>query len=572
MSNNIELALIQFTDYVKPKVSENLSQNWVLNGVNNEFFQTIIDLNNGSATNGSINRSYTDLMIGRGLSFKPTRDGAAKNAQDWAKLNQILSKKTIRRLVSDWQVFAAVPIEVQTDNNNELINIGHIPREQVVPSIETDEGIIESYWHSRDWKKTFEAKYKPINYPAFGTTKEGIEIFMLESFTAGQKYFESPWYISGLQYAEAEQEISNMYNSAIKKGLSVGFIVNVKNGINWTPETKADFKKNLKDKLTGTTNTNDFVIGFNGEDVEVTVVPFPVNEQVHKQWEVLNSECVTKIMTAHRAISTSIIGVTPSTGFSSTGEEMDTAERQLMKRVINPRQDMFTDALESILQQFDINLDLYFLPLTEEVVKADAVQMSSHVCMSEDGATSEMADTLIKFGLDGLENYQLLCGSEVDYDTDDDLLGLVQFATSTGTARPLAKSEQDSEDIKILYRFVGNPIPEREFCIKMMLANKLYRKEDILQMDKSGINDGFGLGGSNSYSIWLWKGGGKMSANFPEGTCKHKWQREIYLRKGSGLDPRSPLAETISTSEARRRGYFVPTNDSDVSIAPHSNK
>jgi hypothetical protein len=293
---------------------------------------------------------------------------------------------------------------------------------------------------------------------------------------------------------------------------------------------------------------------------------------LHKQWEVLNETCVTKIMTAHRAISTSIIGVTPSTGFSSSGEEMDTAERQLMKRVINPRQDMFTDALESILQQFDINLDLYFLPLTEEVVKADAVQMSSHVCMSEDGATSEMADTLIKFGLDGLENYQLLCGSEVDYDTDDDLLGLVQFATSTGTARPLAKSEQDSEDIKILYRFVGNPIPEREFCIKMMLANKLYRKEDILQMDKSGINDGFGLGGSNSYSIWLWKGGGKMSANFPEGTCKHKWQREIYLRKGSGLDPRSPLAETISTSEARRRGYFVPTNDSDVSIAPHSNK
>ena len=32
-----------------------------------------------------------------------------------------------------------------------------------------------------------------------------------------------------------------------------------------------------------------------------------------------------------------------------------------------------------------------------------------------------------------------------------------------------------------------------------MNANKLYRKEDILQMDKAGINDGFGLGGTNSY-------------------------------------------------------------------------
>jgi hypothetical protein len=183
-----------------------------------------------------------------------------------------------------------------------------------------------------------------------------------------------------------------------------------------------------------------------------------------------------------------------------------------------------------------------------------------------------MANTLISLGQDSNDEWSLLCGSEVDYNTDDDIFGLIQFATSTGTARPLAKSEQDSEDIKILYRYVGNPLPERMFCKKMMLANKLYRKEDIIQMNKSGVNDGFGANGSDSYSIWEWKGGGLRSAAYPNGTCKHKWNREIYLRKGSGLDARSPLAETISTSEARRKGYFVPTNDSDVSIAPHSNK
>ena len=53
-----------------------------------------------------------------------------------------------------------------------------------------------------------------------------------------------------------------------------------------------------------------------------------------------------------------------------------------------------------------------------------------------------------------------------------------------------------------------------------MVANKLYRKEDILQMEREGINDGFGLGvdkggqgGDAPYSIWLWKGGGKISEN-----------------------------------------------------------
>ena len=127
--------------------------------------------------------------------------------------------------------------------------------------------------------------------------------------------------------------------------------------------------------------------------------------------------------------------------------------------------------------------------------------------------------------------------------------------------------------LRIRYRYVGNPSPERGFCKKMMSANKLYRKEDIIQMEKASTNPGFGKGdGSNPYSIWLWKGGGKMSAEYPNGTCKHKWQREIYLNRKGGVDVNSPLAKTISTSESRRKGFKVPTNDSDVSITPNKNK
>jgi hypothetical protein len=93
-------------------------------------------------------------------------------------------------------------------------------------------------------------------------------------------------------------------------------------------------------------------------------------------------------------------------------------------------------------------------------------------------------------------------------------------------------------------------------------------------MEKSSTNPGFGKGegGSAPYSIWLWKGGGKMSAKYPNGTCKHQWQREIYLKKGKKQDLKSPLSETISTSEARRKGLKPPTNNSNVSIKPHNNK
>ena len=241
---------------------------------------------------------------------------------------------------------------------------------------------------------------------------------------------------------------------------------------------------------------------------------------------------------------------------------------------MQPKQDSITDAFEEILQTDDITLDLYFKPLSERAEVVEKTELSSHVCCSSDdnGATSEMANTLIELGENDSEQWQLLCSSEVEYESDSELHGFINLSTSTGVARPNAKSEQDSEDVKIRYRYVGNKSPQRDFCVKMMNANKLYRKEDILQMDKAGINDGFGLGGTNSYSIWLWKGGGKISDKYPNGTCKHKWQREIYLKVNGNIDVNSPLAKKITTSEARRRGYKVPTNNTNVSVTPHNNK
>jgi hypothetical protein len=44
------------------------------------------------------------------------------------------------------------------------------------------------------------------------------------------------------------------------------------------------------------------------------------------------------------------------------------------------------------------------------------------------------------------------------------------------------------------------------------------------------------------------------------------------LKKGKSVDANSPLAQVISTSEARRRGYKLKTNETEVSVAPHNMK
>jgi len=562
-----DIKLITLTNYVRPPLMEDKSRDWVMNGRLNQYYNYIIDRNNGSPTNASINESYTTLIYGKGLR---TSSGAL-GAEGWGRLQTILRPRELRKMVRDFQVFGEFSFEIIESKGGELHSLTHVPKEMLIPAIANEKNEIEKYWFSRNWQKYTDIDYTPISFPAFGAQK-GNSMFVARPYTVGNEYFGSPDYSSGLVYAEIEEELSNMYISSIKNGLSAGYIINIPNGTNYTPEEKEEFERQVKRKLTSSSNASNFIISFNDQEVAIDVTPFPVNSSVHKQWSELTEQAKTQLMTAHRVISPSLVGLSSASGFSSVADEMDMSERQTIKRVIKPKQDFVIESLEEVLVHYGINLDLYFAPLTEEKieVKEETAELSSHVCMS-DGAPTELADSLIELGetLDASE-WTMLSSADVDYDTDGDLYDLVEFATSTGTARPNSKSAQDSKEIAIRYRYVGNPNPQRAFCKKMMQANKLYRKEDILQMNKAGINDGFGLGGTNNYSIWLYKGGGKMSSNFPQGTCRHKWQREIYLKKGSSLDVNSPLAKTISTSEARRKGYKVPTNENIVSIKPHN--
>jgi len=562
-----EIKLITLTNYVRPPLMEDKSRDWVMNGKLNQYYNYIIDRNNGSPTNASINESYTTLIYGKGLR---TSSGAL-GAEGWGRLQTILRPRELRKMVRDFQVFGEFSFEIIESKGGDLHSLTHVPKEMLIPAIANEKNEIEKYWFSRNWQKYTDIDYTPISFPAFGAQK-GNSMFVARPYTVGNEYFGSPDYSSALVFAEIEEELSNMYISSIKNGLSAGYIINIPNGTNYTPEEKEEFERQVKKKLTTSSNASSFIISFNDQEVAIDITPFPVNSSVHKQWDTLTEQAKTQLMTAHRVISPSLVGLSSASGFSSVADEMDMSERQTIKRVIKPKQDFVIEALEEVLVHYGINLDLYFAPLTEEKieVKEETAELSSHVCMS-DGAPTELADSLIELGetLDASE-WTMLSSADVDYDTDGDLYDLVEFATSTGTARPNSKSAQDSKEIAIRYRYVGNPNPQREFCKKMMQANKLYRKEDILQMNKAGINDGFGLGGTNNYSIWLYKGGGKMSDNFPQGTCRHKWQREIYLKKGSSLDVNSPLAKTISTSEARRKGYKVPTNENIVSIKPHN--
>ncbi len=499
MSNDIRL--LQLSNYVRPKLEENKSKNWVLNGRNNSFYQYVIDRFNGSPTNAAIISSYIDLIYGQGLNCRN------KNLSQWINFVTILNKKELRKIISDFELFGEASMQiVRAKNGKDLGAIYHLPKQLVVPSLENEDGDITSYWYSRDWTNL--QKNPPQEFPAFGTSKENIEIYCIKPYKAGKNYFSDPDYLSALPYAEMEEELANFYINSIKKGLSAGYIINIPDGGTLTPDQKDDLEKKIKQKLVGSPNAMNFVISFNGRDAEITIIPFPVNDAQHKQWEYLTGESRQQIMTGHKVVSPKLFGIMSEGGLGNNANELDEAEGQLMKRVIAPKQAYIIEALEEVLSAYNIGLDLYFIPLSEK-----SVQLSSN-----EKKKTEL-DLFIEEGeVEDLNEYDLIDCER--YDENSVPLNLASVPSNL----PLAPSEIDNDTFKVRFEYAGSLAPQREFCKKMISAGRIFRQEDIERASKRAVNPGWGPEGANTYDILKYKGGGD---------CHHFWQRKVYLKKSN---------------------------------------
>lgn len=171
---------------------------------------------------------------------------------------------------------------------------------------------------------------------------------------------------------------------------------------------------------------------------------------------------------------------------------------------------------------------------------ASEITMSKekHVCLAEKKSkkkegTDLIADELINLGEEiNDEEWELI--DEVPMSGEPTISEMHLQLAKVPSSFPNVKSEQDTSLFKIRYSYGGNPEGQREFCNKMIKANKVYRKEDIELASSKVVNKGFGKNGADTYSIWLYKGGVN---------CKHFWMRKIYLRKGNN---------SLSVNEARK--------------------
>jgi hypothetical protein len=573
-SSSSKIHVVNFSSYTTPVIKEVQGKDWVEYGEDNNYFQYIIDRYNGSPTNNAILNSLMDLTYGKGLDATDS----GRKPSEYAAMKGLFTKDCTKKLVSDYVMMGQCAIQVvYSQDHNTIVRVEHIPIETLRAERCNEEGEVDGYYYAKSWSDVKSRKETPIRIPAFGTSKEGLEILYIKPYRAGYYYYSPVDYQGGLPYAELEEEVANYHINNIQNGLSPSMLINFNNGVP-SEEERRQIEQQIANKFSGSSNAGKFILAFNdNKDLAATVDPVQLSD-ASEQYQFLSQEATQKLMVAHRIVSPMLLGIKDNTGLGNNADELKTASTLMDNIVIRPKQELLLDAFETILHYNDIRLNLYFktlqpLEFTEDIVTpmdAETREEETGVKLSSQEPSDEQFDEVFA-ALEEVgevineDEWELVDERPVDYEAEQ-ALSKYAFA-STGAAFPNAKSSQDGvtdegRRYKVRYSYApeSTKANSREFCKKMVNASKVYRKEDIERMGGQAVNAGFGPEGAATYSIWLYKGGAR---------CHHFWMRKTYLAKAEGVTPDvgNPNAE-VSVNQARRAGVDLEQNPSDVAKRP----
>jgi len=670
-----EFGFVNLSTYTSPLIKEVNGEDWIEYGEDNNYFQYLIDRYNGSPTNNAAINGISQAIYGKGLN---ATDSSRKPNQ-YAQMISLFKKNVVRKLCYDLKLMGQCAVQVIYSKDRKTIaQIEHLPVETLRAEKANDDGDIPAYYYFKDWVNIKRSDV-PLRIPAYGMSKENIEIYYIKPYKSGFYYYSPVDYQGGLQYAQLEEEVSNYHLNNILNGLAPSMLINFNNG---TPnqEERQLIEKKIAQKFSGSSNAGKFILAFNdNKESQAEITPVQLSD-AHNQYQFLSDESQSKIQVAHRVVSPFLLGIKTSTGFSSNADEIKTSSLLMDNTVIRPFQELLIDSFDELLAYNNIALNLYFTTLQpleftevdrkiqdkETIEEETGVEMEKLSLQTIDGQqaynTKEEADNAAReLGCSGshemkiegeiyfmpcenhtelkapcwdgyeqigmktkdgkevpncvpLSREKLCCSSEsnenddeiaaqlialgedidetkweaifeqdVDYQKEENIDGIItdlnnqekdKLSTlnkivnlvSTGSAYPNSPSSQDEKVgenyFKVRYYYSPRKVGDnaRKFCRAMKQANKLYRKKDIIRMGTEPVNKGWGpKGNSDTYSIWLYKGGGN---------CHHSWRRVTYKSKLAKTSTKN-AQDIIGTRQAAILGYRV-TNPYQVSIQPRN--
>ena len=571
------IKLVNLATYTSPQIEVTEKEDYVTYGPKNSYFQYLIDRYTGSPTNNAIINGVSQMVYGEGLMATDSEE----KPLEWAETQLLMTDECVRKLVYDLKLMGQCAIQVAYNKDRTRIaKVGHIPVETLAMEVaDKDDGEIKGFYYCSDWEK-IKPNQDLKRIPAFGTSREPIEILYVRPYVAGHYYYSPVDYQGGLQYAELEEEISNYHLNNIMNGLAPSMLINFNNGVP-NEEERENIENAVRQKFSGSSNAGKFILSFN-ENTESSSSIEPVQlSDAHNQYQFLSDESMKKIMVAHRVVSPMLLGIKDNTGLGNNAEELKTASTLMDNIVIRPIQNLLLIAFDEILKFNSIQLDLYFKTLQplefadlENAQSGEQIEKETGEKDEEDSTVNDLelsaddqdliSTTLNACGVKEIPGYSFVAEMDEDapYSNEDwanylinekpttlnklkKAVGLKNYVTSRGKGSEWSSLDSKNGLYKIRYKYargMRKSGKSRDFCRNMMNmsnAGIVWRIEDIERASwKDNVNVEFRHRPSIRYNIFELKGGIY---------CQHKWVRVLYR-----LDSNTEVSKNLGNYQKTR--------------------
>lgn len=529
--------ILKLSQYQERSYAESANSKGFVNyGDDNLFPQYLIDLFHSSSTHNALTTTIATMVFGEGFDAT-TLDG--RLAFDQWNLNDELRKACV-----DFQIQGGFALEVNWSlDRTTIANVSHLPFENIRSGFVNEDEKVDYYYYSKDWSSKKEEVDEICTFDPERKLDHPTQILYVKPFSPGSFYYPKPCYTGSIDYIELDKEIGKYHINNIKNGMSPSFSIHFKNGIP-PQEERNRIRMDIERQMSGASNAGKFIVTYSDDpERKPDFEPFQLSD-AHNQYQFLSEEVTAKIMVGHRVTNPQMFGVAVPGKLGGGGELAESAEL-FNQNVVRPNRRIVEETVQTLLRAAGLDSLVLELSSQEDEVNLDA--------------SWEHLDAL---GEDMSDDWELIDESPVDYETEavKDALWAFARAIVPEASRPTGgKSEQDTEIIKVRYVYSPNSVQDdsREFCKKMVAARRVYRKEDIEAASKRAVNRGFGEGGSNTYDLFLYKGGAR---------CHHFWSRQTYLKKTN---------KNISVNQAKKLireagvdAKRLPTNSPKVAQRP----
>jgi hypothetical protein len=321
------------------------SKGWVDYGDRNGFPQYCIELADQSPVHGSLIRSISQMIAGKGITSKDVGTASLIKSLGFDRLTDNTSIDLELHGGFFWQVLWTL--------GGELSSVEHLPFENCRIGINRENGDINGVWYSNDWANLKRKRNAPRFIPLYSeaTKKDSPrQAYFCFKNSSTANYYGKPDYISSLNYIELSRQIALFHVNNIQNGLFPSMVVSMNNGVPETQEEMDIVRNDIERNISGAVNAGKFILMFNeNRDRAAEFTPFPITD-ADKQYQYLEDTCTRHIMIAHRVTSPLLFGIREGGGLGSNKDEMEAALKIFDEQVIQPSQRLITDSVEEILQ------------------------------------------------------------------------------------------------------------------------------------------------------------------------------------------------------------------------------